>query len=131
VDRDAAGILRQAIVSVEAARLDAMITADLAVLDGLLDDSLSYVHSTGRSDNKETLLAFISGGTVRYLDIEHELKEVREAVSGLAVATGTMRIRLVGGGVEKSISTRTTNVWMSGGATWSLVAFQATTLPGS
>lgn len=108
-----------------------MVAADLTILDGLLDDSLSYVHSTGRSDSKETLLAFISEGTVRYLDIEHELNEVREVVAGLAIATGTMRIRLVGGGVEKSISTRTTNLWVTGGSGWSLVAFQATALPGS
>ncbi|WP_411731058.1 nuclear transport factor 2 family protein [Paeniglutamicibacter sp.] len=131
MDSDVAGGFHRAILDAEAARLDAMIAADLAVLDGLLNESLSYVHSTGRCDSKETLLGFISEGAVRYLEIEHELDAVRETVSGLAAVTGTMRMRLVSGGVEKSISTRTTNLWVTGSSAWSLVAFQATTLPGS
>lgn len=131
MDSDVSGGLRRAILGAEAARLEAMIAADLAVLDGLLDESLSYVHSTGRCDSKETLLAFISEGAVRYLDIEHELDAVRETLSGLAAVTGTMRMRLVSGGVEKSISTRTTNLWVTGSSGWSLAAFQTTTLPGS
>jgi hypothetical protein len=131
VDRDTAGGLRRAIVRVEKARLDAMVAADLAALGGYLHDSLSYVHSTGRCDTKESLLQFISGGTVRYLEIEHDLGAVRETEVGLAVVCGTMRMRLVAGGVEKSLNTRTTNLWVSSRSLWGLVAFHATLLPGS
>lgn len=129
--RDGADRLRLAIVGAEAARLDAMISTDLAVLDGLLDESLSYVHSTGRRDGKESLLGFISSGTVRFLEIGHELDEVRQVAAGVAVATGAMRMRLVSGGVEKSISTRTSSVWVSRGSAWNLVVFHGTTLPAS
>lgn len=131
MDRDIYGGLRRAIVRAEETRLDAMVAADLVDLGSCLRDSLSYVHSTGRRDTKDSLLRFISAGTVRYLEIEHDLEAVREPAPGVAVVCGTMRMRLVAGGVEKSLDTRTTNLWMSGGSHWCLAAFHATLLPGS
>lgn len=126
MDSDPGGALRRAILGSESARLDAMMTGDLAVLGKMFHDSLSYVHSAGRCDSKESLLQFISEGSVRYLGIEHDLGKVWSAAQGLAIATGTMAMRLVAGGTEKSLATRTTNIWIRGTGGWQLAAFHAT-----
>lgn len=120
------GVRRAEILAAEASRLLAMRTGDLATLETLLDKSLNYVHSTGRVDDRCSLLGFLRRGNVKYISLEHELDQMREIAPGVVLSTGSMYIRLVNGDTEKSIHSRTTNVWVWRSVGWCLTAFHAT-----
>ena len=47
------------LVKADAARIQAMIDANIEGLQGLLHDNLSWTHSSGRTDDKVALLAVI------------------------------------------------------------------------
>jgi hypothetical protein len=50
------GDVEQEILRVEGKRIDAMVALDLAALDPILADDLSYSHSSGRTDTKASFL---------------------------------------------------------------------------
>lgn len=47
--------------ALENRRIAALVSADLAVLDGLLADDLVHVHGTGKIDDKEEYLRGVAG----------------------------------------------------------------------
>lgn len=60
-------------------RLSAMLAADIQRLDRILDDRLTYTHSTGAVDDKRSYLRKISSGDLRYRSIKSTNKKVIDA----------------------------------------------------
>jgi len=57
------------LTAIEKRRYDAMVHQDTAVLKGLLADSLTFIHSSGVIDNKNSFLKDIGSGRIRYMFI--------------------------------------------------------------
>jgi hypothetical protein len=76
-----------AVLAAEDRRYRAMIETDLATLDRLLDDRVSYAHSSGVRDTKDAYLEKVRSGYYDYLRIDHPVERV-EVVGDTAVVGG-------------------------------------------
>lgn len=107
----------------EQRRFQAMVAADTAALDQLLDDDMVYTHSAGNVDTKASLVESITTRR-QYARIEPSQQEFR-LFGDTAVATGQVRIELNGGRI---LNLRFTDVWVKRGDAWKMVAWQSTPL---
>ena len=118
--------LTRLILELEATRIGAMVKSDLATLESLLADDLSYTHSDGRTDTKGSFLALIrERGHYRGVDFSnHEV--VVLAGGTAAVVRGHAVITLEG---MAGYSVLFLDIWGLRQGAWKLVAWQATRLP--
>ncbi len=116
------------VLAAEDARYRAMQDADLATLDRLCADELSYAHSSGVRDTKDEYLAKVRSGYYVYRRVEHPVERV--AVLGdTAVVVGRMTADLDVDGVPKTIDNLALAVWTRASGSWQLLAYAPTSLP--
>ena len=120
---------RAEVLAAEDRRYRAMLDADLATLDRLCADDLSYAHSSGVRDTKAEYLAKVASGYYVYRRIDHPVERVA-VVGDTAVVVGRMTADLVVDGAEKTIDNLALAVWVRAGAEWRLLAYAPTRLPG-
>jgi hypothetical protein len=118
-----------AVLAAEDARYRAMQEADLAALDALCADELSYAHSSGVRDTKAEYLGKVASGYYRYHRIDHPVERV-EVTGDAAVVVGRMTADLDVDGVGKTIDNLALAVWTRASGTWRLLAYAPTRLPG-
>lgn len=112
------------------ARYRAMLAGDIAALEGLLAEELSYTHSSALREGKQAYLASLANGRVRYLDAR--LSDVEQTIyDGLAMMHGMVVIEAVVDGVERTLDNRFLSVWKRGGGGWQMVAWASTPVPAS
>lgn len=114
----------------ERQRFEAMTKQDVAALDTLLDDDLTYVHTSGELQSREEFLEMIRKQTLVYESIAPSEVHVR-VYDGLAVATGRSQQRVRNASGVSSFAIRFTEVYVRREQRWLLTAWQATRLPGS
>jgi uncharacterized protein DUF4440 len=118
----------RAVLAAEDRRYRAMQDADLATLDELCADELSYAHSSGVRDTKDEYLAKVRSGYYVYRRIDHPVERVA-VVGDTAVVIGRMTADLDVDGVPKTIDNLALAVWSGASGSWQLVAFAPTSLP--
>jgi hypothetical protein len=121
--------LSSMILDLEARRIAAMVSKDLAALGALLADDLSYTHSSGATDTKARFLALIGEGEARhnYAGVDYSNTEVIPMPGGSTVVVrGRAQIRLEG---IASYLVLFLNVWALRDGAWKMVAWQATRVP--
>jgi ketosteroid isomerase-like protein len=110
-------------------RRAAMISADIDKVSSLVSDDLVYTHSSGKVDDKKSLLDAIRSGALDYEKIEPRDTVVR-AKGGTVVVTGFVSIAVKTPDGLKSFDARFTAVHMrSKEGNWQLMAWQTTRLP--
>lgn len=109
----------------EARRCDAMVAADIAALDRLLSDRLTWTHASAHQDNKASFLAALQAGNIRYLEIRRSDEQVH-LHGEMAVVTGLADMRANINGEERQLRNRYTNVWAKADEGWQMVAWQST-----
>ena len=117
-----------AVLAAEDLRYAAMLDGDLATLDGLFADELSYAHSSGVRDTKAEYLAKIRSGYYVYLRIDHPVERV-EVVGDTALVVGRMTSDLDVDGTAKTIDNLALAVWTRTPAGWRLLGYAPTRLP--
>lgn len=117
-----------AVLAAEDERYRAMIDADLAALDRLCADELSYAHSSGVRDTKPEYFAKVRSGYYVYRRVDHPVERV-EVVGDTGVVVGRMTADLLVDGVPKTIDNLALAVWVRGGNGWRLLAYAPTRLP--
>jgi ketosteroid isomerase-like protein len=119
--------LRQEILGFEKKRAEAMIRQDIDTLAALLAEDLSYTHSDGRTDTRDSFLRLIASGEIRYLDVEYSDQDVIDC-GGAVLVRGTAALRLLkAAGGRQDYRVLFLDVWArrpTGG--WQMVAWQAT-----
>jgi ketosteroid isomerase-like protein len=117
------------VLRAEERRLAAVVGADAAALQEILDDELRFTHSTGQVDTKYVYIASLESGRLDYL--EARARDVTARVYGDAgVLTGTTVLRLrVGGGEPQKAKLLYTAVYAKRDGAWRLVAYQSTRQP--
>lgn len=111
---------KQAVLASQAARISAMIAADIQQLDALLDEDLSYSHTTGWSETKPSFLKTVQSGRIDYQQFEPREVAVR-LYDDTAVLTGLVDVNL--GRTDFTI--RFLEVQRKIGDTWKLTAWQS------
>jgi ketosteroid isomerase-like protein len=109
----------------ERARREAMIAADVGVLDGLFADDLQWVHGTARVETKAGLLEAIRTGSTRYLSIDVADEQSRR-FGEVVLLSGVVMMKLEIGGEDRDVRSRFTMVWHRTGSGWQLVNWQST-----
>ena len=117
-----------AVLAAEDRRYRAMVETDLVALDQLLDDRLSYAHSSGARDTKDQYLAKVRSGYYDYLRIDHPVERV-EVIGDTAMVVGRMTCDLTVQGTPKTIDNLALAVWVRTDGEWRLLAYAPTTLP--
>ncbi|MCO1658568.1 nuclear transport factor 2 family protein [Pseudonocardia humida] len=115
------------VLDAEDARYRAMLAADTAALGALLDEQLTYTHSSGTRDTRESLLRKIADGALVYREIAHPVDQVA-IVGDTAVVAGKMIGSVVLDGAPLQLDNSTLSVWVRQQGTWRLLGFQPTPL---
>lgn len=117
------------VLALEERRRQALLAGDLPALQGLLADNLVYVHSTGACDHKDSYLAKLSGGSLKYLELNFNDLQV-QVLQQAAVVSGRMAAVVSKDGQPKNVASLFMTVWGCGpDGAWRLHAHQGTTLP--
>jgi ketosteroid isomerase-like protein len=106
-------------------RFDAMMHHDVAALDTLLDDDLTYVHTGGDLQSRREFINTIRKQELIYESIVPTQERVR-VYDGLALATGRSEMRVRNSAGLNSFTIRFVEVYVRRDGRWLLTAWQAT-----
>jgi len=106
----------QMVMALEDARVTALCEQDDATLDGLLSDSMVYVHSTGLLDTKQSFLEHVRNGPIQYRTFERSDVE--------AYAAGDIEYD----GKPIELHFRYLAVWVKHAGAWRFEAWQSSTI---
>lgn len=116
------------IIELDRKRMTAMAEKDIATLNELLADDLTYTHSSARLDTKQSLIGNMQSGSTVYNSVEPSDVKAQDLGSAV-VLTGVARIRVTFGGKPNAFAVRFTDVYASKGGKWQMVTWQSTRLP--
>ena len=111
------------LVAVQRRRFDATLSGDIAALERLLSDDLTYIHAGAHVDTKATFIASIREGRASFKGFAVEDQQVR-VFGDTGVITGIVRITLRGAEQDRVLHTRCTDVWVHRPGGWQEVAWQ-------
>jgi len=109
----------------ERQRFEAMVRQDVAALDTLLDEDLTYVHTDGEMQSKSELIELIRSRRLVYESIEPSEVHVR-VYDGVAIATGLSQMRVRSATGVSSFLIRFTEAYVHREGRWLLAAWEAT-----
>lgn len=116
----------EAIRALERDRFRAMVDGDVPLLNQLLSDSVSFVHTNGKRETKQQFIDAISGGHRRYRQIELQSQEVLPVGSDTCVVTGRALLEIEANNGALLFPIAYTAIQAQEGGHWRLVAWQAT-----
>ncbi|MCZ8256877.1 MAG: nuclear transport factor 2 family protein [Polaromonas sp.] len=122
--------LEHILLAAEETRRQVMLAADVALLGTLLSDTLSYTHSTGVTDSKQSYLELLASGSLRYEALEFAAPHAR-LLGTAGLVSAVMRATVRKGDVRRDIASSYLAVWEHTTAGWVLQAVQATALPAN
>jgi ketosteroid isomerase-like protein len=103
----------------------ACVQADIAKLEQILSDDLTYTHSSGQTQTKAEFIATVREGKTRYRSIEFLQSNVR-IYGNSAVSNSEVRVNLTVDGKDVSVHPRFLHVWVKENGRWQLTAHQGT-----
>lgn len=103
----------------------ACVRADVAKLDQLLADDLTYTHSSAQTQTKAEFIATVHEGKSRYRSIEFQQSSAR-IYGDTAVTNSEVRVNLTVDGKDVSVHARFLHVWVKRNGHWQLAAHQGT-----
>lgn len=115
-------VTRDLAIQLEHRRRDAMLNGDIGALGMLLSPQLYYRHSTGTLDSRDSLLARISGGELKYRELGFQVGGHSGSADALVVH-GEMSAQVLREGEVRKVHACYLACWMLTD-TWQLVAFQ-------
>jgi len=116
----------EAIRALERDRFRAMVDGDVPLLNQLLSDSVSFVHTNGKRETKQQFIDAISGGHRRYRQIELQSQDVLAVGRDTCVVTGRALLEIEANNGALLFPIAYTAIQAQEGGHWKLVAWQAT-----
>jgi uncharacterized protein (TIGR02246 family) len=119
------------ILALEERRRQALLAGDLPALQDLLAEGLVYTHSTAAHDGKDSYLAKLEGGSLKYLALA--FTDLRaHPLAQAAVVTGRMAATIAKEGQQRQVASLFMTVWaQDADGAWRLHAHQGTPLPAA
>jgi uncharacterized protein (TIGR02246 family) len=118
------------IAELEERRRKAMLDADIAVLDEMFADDLSYTHSNAVMERKALYLERLAAKHYDYRELNFLDQDIR-VTGDAALITGRMTGEVVIAGQFRQLNSRTTVVWTRQHGRWRMLTFQSTPLPAT
>lgn len=118
----------QQVLAIEQARTTALDHSDLAALDAIMADDVTYVHASGKVDTKQSYLAAIRSGQLQYISWKPKGLHVR-VLGDTAVLTGEYAVRVTDARVQPQpfdIDILILSVYARRQGRWQQVAWQST-----
>jgi hypothetical protein len=112
----------------EDARYAAQTTLDYTALESLLADDLIYIHSSAVVDNKQSYIASMRDGSVRYLAMKRSEVQVR-TFGCVAVMTGVGQFDVQIKDKLLNVELRFHSLWIRREGRLQFVSWQSTRLP--
>jgi len=103
----------------------ACVQSDIAKLEQILSDDLTYTHSSGQTQSKAGFIATLREGKTRYRSINFQESSVR-IYGDSAVSNSEVRVNLTIDGKDVSVHPRFLHVWVKHNGRWQLAAHQGT-----
>lgn len=117
------------LLAIEAERFRLTEAGDVDAIEKMLDDELSYCHTTGRCESKAEYLANLRSGRTKYHKIEVVSSRVRN-YGNLAILNGRITIDVEAGGQSvQGLKMSYTDVYWRVGNQWRMVAWHSSPLP--
>jgi len=113
------------LLKADAARRQAMISANADDLADALSDDLVWTHSSGRTEGKAAIIQAIESQTVQYLALEVEDVEISQH-NDIFICHGTLNGRASRDGVAKELRNKFLSVWQLTGSSYKMLAWQST-----
>src|SRR5262245_65431887 len=117
--------VEQAVRKLEQQWEDALLKSDVAALDKIYDDSLSYTHSSGTVDNKATYIGNIKSGASKYESMKRDDIKVR-VYGNTALVSCHWVVHVLSRGNKIDTDARYLHVYVKQTDGWKMVAHQAT-----
>ena len=127
-ERVTMGPAEQELAAAQRARFDATVAGDVAALNRLFGDDLTYLHSTGRMDTKVSFIQRLGENGLPYRGFDIEEQQVR-VFGDAGFHTAVIMLTQRGADGEHSHRSRCTSVWARRDGQWQEVLWQATRLP--
>lgn len=113
------------IKALDTAFFAAMERCDAEAMAPMMADDCSYLHSFGTRDSKESYLAKVRSGVLRY----HRVAVTQDDVllrGEVAMIVGTMIGTVTAGGTDRRLMNLRSTIWARDNGRWQLVLFQPT-----
>lgn len=104
-------------------------TNDFALLGRVLGDDLTYTHSTGAVDTKESYIDNLKTGKAKYVKVDHEELKVQQLSKDTAITICRAAVVTIQNGKENPVRLSFLHVFVKRGGRWQLVAHQSAKLP--
>jgi ketosteroid isomerase-like protein len=115
------------VLQADEARAKALVENDVAALERLLGDDLTYVHSNGMLDSKESYIGALRSGRTRYLTMDMSDVTAR-AFGDVGLINAKFDARVKVGDNEVHPVARVLIVYAKRDGRWQLVAWESTSI---
>ena len=116
------------VMATEEARTAALDRSDVAALDQIMADDVTYIHASGKVDTKKSYLDAIRSGQLHYISWQPKKLDVRVA-GDAAVITGEYAVRVTDSRAQPDpfdINIFILTVYERRGGRWQQIAWQST-----
>jgi ketosteroid isomerase-like protein len=117
----------QTVIELDAKRMKAMATRDVATLEALIADDLIYTHSSARLDTKRSLIDNMTSGSTVYTAVEPSDVKAQD-LGDTVVLTGIAQIKVTANGNPLAFGVRFIDVYAKRDGRWQMVTWQSTKL---
>lgn len=121
--------LESEVMSVEQTRTAALDRSDLAALDRIMADDVTYIHASGKVDTKQSYLDAIRSGQLHYISWQPKSLHVRLLGDSAAVIDGEYAVRVIDSRVQPNpfdITIFILTVYERRNGHWQQIAWQST-----
>jgi uncharacterized protein (TIGR02246 family) len=115
----------------EAQRAAALTRGDADAMAGLLADGFTYIHASGKADDRDAYIAFLRGGSAVYKAVALGPSTVQMLGDDLALMTGIIDVEVVHNGTLKTPHNRFSGLWVRRHDGWKLFHWHLTTAPAT
>ena len=104
-------------------------TNDFALLEKILADDLTYTHSTGAADTKQSYIGNLKSGKSKYVKVDYEQLKVQVLTKDVAITICRAQFVTMADGKPNPAHLSLLHVFRKKGGQWQLVAHQSARLP--
>lgn len=91
-------------------RCQALLSGDATLLSTIVDEDLTYTHSSGKKDTKASYVDALASGRTKYLSLDREDVSAR-ACGDAIIVQGKVRMHVIVDGEEKKLFNHYLAVW--------------------